>query len=368
MKLIIQNSAKVWGGNEKWLATLAAGLQARGHSVVVSCKKGLVRERLRALGIATSGVRPRGAADFVSALAFAIWLRRQRADAVLLTSWQPTAWAAWAAHRARVPRLIVRLGIVRAAPKRGMRARAFARWVDALIVNSSEIKTVWIESAPAFGAEHVHVVMNGIQERTREHAELRNRLRSELRAGADTFVLAGAGHLHRRKGFDVLLRAFAAAALSDALLIIVGDGPERASLQQLAQQLGIAEAVRFLGQRDDGPDVVAGSDAFALCSRNEGMANVMLEAMAAGVPVVATAISGVQRALAAEGGGPPAGWIVPADDPAALASTLQEIATASREKSALLAQRTGEAARRIRQDFSIARMVEECEAILFGGR
>jgi glycosyltransferase involved in cell wall biosynthesis len=320
------------------------------------------------MGIATTVVRPRGELDAVSGIVFARWLRRERPDALLLTSWRPLAWAAWAGRRALVPRVVVRLGIVRAFPRRGGRARAFRRWVDAMIVNSTEIRDTWLRTGPGFPAERVHVVMNGLRARDGERAGLRERLRSELGIGPATLLIGGAGHLAPRKGFDLLLRAFAAADVGDARVVIAGGGDHLTELERIAGEMGITERVRFLGHRDDGPDVIAGCDLFVVPSRNEGMANVMLEAMAAGVPVIATGISGVRGALEAEPGGAPAGWIVPADDAGALAAALAEVAAGVRTGSPAVAERTGEALRRVRERFGVERMVRECEDILFGGR
>ncbi|HET7462658.1 MAG TPA: glycosyltransferase [Longimicrobium sp.] len=365
MKLVIQNGSRVWGGNEKWLATLSAGLIARGHQVVVSCPYGAVSDRLREMGIPSAHVRPGGTLDLPGALRFARWLRRERADALLLTSWRPLAWAAWGGRRARVPRTVVRLGIVRPFP-RGGRARAFRRWIDAMIANSTEIRDVWLRSAPGYPAERVHVVMNGLHTRDHLRPELRDRLRAELGVAPGTLLVGGAGHLAPRKGFDLLLRAFASAGLPDARVVIAGGGEYLAELQALAAELGVADRVHFLGQRDDGPDVIAGCDVFVLGSRNEGMANVMLEAMAAGVPVIATDVSGVRRALGEEAGTPPAGWIVAGDDAAAMAGALREVAGALTSAPERVAKRTGEALRRVRERFGVERMVRECEAILFG--
>jgi len=366
MKLVIQNGSRVWGGNEKWLATLAAGLAARGHQVIVSCPRGAVSEGLERMGIATSPVRPGGTLDLPGALRFARWLRRQRADALLLTSWRPLAWSAWAGRRARVPRTVVRLGIVRPHPERGGRARAFGRWIDAMIVNSTEIRDAWMRSAPAYPAGRIHVVMNGLAARDHLRPALRERLRGELGISPATLLVGGAGHLAPRKGFDLLLRAFASAHLPNARVVIAGGGEYLGELRALAGELRVADRVHFLGHRADGPDVIGGCDLFVLGSRNEGMANVMLEAMAAGVPVVATDVSGVRGALAAEPGTPSAGWIVPPDDAAAMAAALREVGDAIAAGSPELAARTGEAVRRVRERFGVERMVEECEAILFG--
>lgn len=366
MKLVIQNGSRVWGGNEKWLATLSVGLVARGHQVIVSCPRGAVRDGLARLGIPTTGTRPRGMLDAASGVAFARWLRRERPDALLLTSWQPLAWAAWAGRRARVPRVVVRLGIVRPHPARVGRARAFRRWVHAMIVNSTEIRDVWLRSAPGYPPERVDVVMNGLHTRDDQRPVLRDRLRAELGVAPGTLLIGGAGHLAPRKGFDLLLRAFTTADLSDARLVIAGGGDHLAELQALAAGLGVSDRVHFLGHRDDGPDVIAGCDLFVLGSRNEGMANVMLEAMAAGVPVVATDVSGVRRALDREPGTPSAGWIVPPDDVEAMAAAIGEVADFLAAEPARVAERTGEALRRVRERFGVERMVSECERILFG--
>ena len=76
MKIVIQNTARVWGGNEKWLTTLAGGLMARGHRVVVSCRRaGPVREELERRGIPTTGVRPGTYEDLPRGMRFLAWLR-----------------------------------------------------------------------------------------------------------------------------------------------------------------------------------------------------------------------------------------------------------------------------------------------------
>jgi len=119
MKVVIQNNSRVWGGNEKWVSMLAAGLLANGHSVVVSCRRGgTVQTRLERRGIPTCTVRPGVRADLVRGVRFAMWLRRERPDALVLTSWSGIAWGARAARLARVPRVVVRLGIVRTLPPR----------------------------------------------------------------------------------------------------------------------------------------------------------------------------------------------------------------------------------------------------------
>ena len=364
MKLAIQNTSKVWGGNEKWMATLAEGLIARGHDVVVSCRPGIVSEELARRRIRTAPYRPRGPIDFVSGLAFTAWLAKERPDTLLLTSWRVTPWATLAAVLARVPRRVVRLGIVRDFPKRTPKGLAF-RAIDAVIVNSAEIRDVWIATAPAFARDRVHVVLNGVRSRREERAELRLRLRAELGLPAEAILVGGAGHLAHRKGFELLIDALAHVGDSRFALAILGDGAHRPKLVEHAKRIGVEHRVHWLGHRPDGAGIIAGFDLFVLSSDNEGMANVMLEAMAGGVPVIAFDISGVRQAIGRTGERQPAGWTVKAGDSAALAAAIHDAGVSLRDRHAYVDAIAAEAHWRAVNWFSPDRMVEECERILF---
>jgi glycosyltransferase involved in cell wall biosynthesis len=366
MKLVIQNMSRVWGGNEKWLSILGTGLSARGHDVIVSVPKGDVRDRLAQLGLRTTSARPRGVVDFVSGFWFAAWLRAQRPDAILLTSWHSIAWSALAARLAGRPRLIVRQGIVRKAPSRGARALALRNEIDAMIVNSPEIKREWLASAPSFDPDKVKVVLNAIESRVPAREYLRRKLRQELGVADDQMLIGSAGNLFKRKGFDILLHAFAHSKIEGAHLVIVGAGAERQELESIARSLEVETKVHWLGHREDAPQLIAGLDMFVLSSSNEGMANVMLEAMAGGTPVVAFDISGVRTAIGPTDGRPVAGWIVPSNNPTALTQTMTELSKLIRSGDDEVNARVHEAAWRIENWFGTDRMIDECERILFG--
>lgn len=364
MKLVAHNGSRVWGGNEKWLATLASGLLKRGHQVVVSCRAdGPVRDALAERRIPTSPIRPRGELDLISAVRFGAWLQREQPDALLLTSWNRTASAARAGRRAGVGRVVVRLGIVRSFPVGGRFAAAFRDDVDAMIVNSPEIRDAWLASAPNFDEARVHVVLNGIQPRPDDGGAARQAVRAELGTGPEARLVAGVGHVTHRKGFDLLLDAFAQLGDPGAELVIVGTGPAEAELRRRARGLGVAGRVHWAGHRGDVPEVLAACDAFVLSSRNEGMANVMLEAMAAGTPVVATRISGVWDAIGPVRGRPPAGWIVPPENASAMAGAIGA-ALGNRPEARV---RAAEGRWRITEWFSVDRMVSQAERVLFPG-
>ncbi|MGY1638389.1 glycosyltransferase family 4 protein [Geodermatophilus sp. SYSU D00742] len=130
------------------------------------------------------------------------------------------------------------------------------------------------------------------------------------------------GLLVRRKGVHVLLEALAAAALPpDVTLQVVGDGPERADLEALAARSGLRGRVEFLGFRTDVPALLAEADAFVLPSAMEQQPLVLIEALGAGKPVVATDVGGVAEMVAG------AGIVVPPEDVPALRRALEQLTT-----------------------------------------
>ncbi|HEU0054744.1 MAG TPA: glycosyltransferase, partial [Longimicrobium sp.] len=142
---------------------------------------------------------------------------------------------------------------------------------------------------------------------------------------------------------------------------LAGDGEEREALESLARELGVAERAHFLGYRDDTGDVLDALDTFVVCSNREGLSNAMLEALAAGVPVVSTPVSGSDDALSPFPDGRAPGMIVGFE--------AEEIAAALRD---LLADRErlremGDAAReRAATSFSVDGMLDAWEAVLAG--
>jgi glycosyltransferase involved in cell wall biosynthesis len=204
-------------------------------------------------------------------------------------------------------------------------------------------------------------VLNGVRLRRAPAAPLR----AELGIGGDALLVAGVGGLERRKGFDALLAALADVP-GDVHAVLAGEGPLRVGLAAQAAALGIADRVHLLGKRDDVPAVLAAADVFALPSRAEGMSVAMLEAMAAERPVVAADVGGVWEALAARDGRPAAGWIVPREDPAALAAALREVGGGVRAGDAEVAARVAEARWRLDHWFTVDAMVEGMEKVLFG--
>jgi glycosyltransferase involved in cell wall biosynthesis len=152
-------------------------------------------------------------------------------------------------------------------------------------------------------------------------------------------LIGAVGRLSAEKGFDCLIHAADRLLKSglDAELIIVGDGDERPRLQSLVDELGCADRVHVLGYRNDTIELYEAMDVFALSSLREGLPNVVLEAMAIEVPVVATRVAGIPRLIQPEENG----LLVEAGDADALAGALSRLLT-----DANLRLRLGRAGRR----------------------
>jgi glycosyltransferase involved in cell wall biosynthesis len=164
-------------------------------------------------------------------------------------------------------------------------------------------------------------------------------------------------NLRREKGHDVLLRAAAdvVRAFPDARVELVGGGPELPALRRLADELGLERVVSFLGHREDVTSRLDAADLFVLPSRSEAFPNAMLEAMAAGLPVVASDVGGVREVVRHAA----TGLIVPAGDAGALASAIRRLMA-----DPPFAHGLGDAARtEVIARYSFDRMIDQFEAL-----
>jgi glycosyltransferase involved in cell wall biosynthesis len=181
-------------------------------------------------------------------------------------------------------------------------------------------------------------------------------VRQALGIPAGGLVIGTLGRLTAIKGQADLVQAFAQVRrqVEEAWLLLVGEGEEGAVLRALARQLGVEERVVFAGWRGEVPAALRAMDIFAFPSLNEGMGKALVEAMYAGLPVVATRVGGVPE-LIGEG---TEGLLVPPREPAMLAAALLELAGDEGRRRVL-----GEAAAHKAQRYSVESMIEKLEAL-----
>jgi glycosyltransferase involved in cell wall biosynthesis len=210
-----------------------------------------------------------------------------------------------------------------AAPRPGLRPlnRWSYRFAHRVLTNSALVgkSLVANEGVPA---TRVIELPNFLGERAFHHldAQARSAQRQQWGVPPGAFVAGAVARLTPTKNHEMLIRALALLQ-SDVHVVLVGDGPSRPALEQLARQLQVESRVHFAGQVVGSTNLYQFLDAGVLCSRSEGFPNSLIEALAAECPVIATPVGGVPEVIT-DG---ETGFLVPVDDSQALARRLREL-------------------------------------------
>jgi glycosyltransferase involved in cell wall biosynthesis len=344
MYVIAHNASAVLGGGEIWTALLLAGLRDRGHRVLMLCRNDELAARIGAYGIPT-GVQPIGGDVMLpDALRLAARLRRERPDAVLLTTFKKLLLA----------------GLEGDTPARSARYRfALRRFVHRVALNAHGMRRGFLAGDPRLDPSRVITLLDGVRAPVRQAPA--GTVRRELGIPAEAVVVGAVGRLASQKRFDRLLRALAGVP-QPVHCVIAGAGPQRARLEALARELGMRDRLHLLGFRADVGDVLDALDLFVVSSDREGLANAMLEAMAFGLPVVSTEVSGAREALEPDAGEPRPGIVVPVEEDA-LRDALAELVRDGDARRAM-----GVAARkRAERLFGWERFLDDWERLLASG-
>jgi glycosyltransferase involved in cell wall biosynthesis len=349
------------GGTEEVVLTLLSGLKAIGWNPLLCCSDdpgvAAVRESASHRGIEyTTMPSSRGRSGLQIGRAFYGLSRRVLPDLLHVHLNWPLAvrQQVVAARIAGVRRIVATSHLVTELD--GLKSRGLhavqSRLIDRYVAVSSAVKDRLCKSL-AVPTRKVVVVHNGVEVAAPPDIDV-GAVRREL-VGPDERrrIAFTPARLHEQKGHAFLIRA--AVSLPDVVFLLAGTGPAEAELRALAARLGVAERVRFLGFQTDVPKILAACDLFVLPSLYEGLPITVLEAMAAGKPIVATAVDGTKEALV-DG---ESGLVVPARDPVALAAAISRLTS-----DAELASRLARAARiRVEREFSGRQMAAGVSAI-----
>ena len=277
-------------------------------------------------------------------------LKAKRAHVLISHGYKADILGLAAARIARVPILAVSRGWTGHTRKVRLNEaldRLVLRRVDGVVcVSDGQATRVRRAGVPA---DRVHVIRNAID--TTRFAVADPAARSILQAmfpAPRDIIVAGIGRLSPEKGFDLLIEAarITIARVPGAGFVLLGDGPERHALEERVRAAGLEGRVAFAGFRSDVDRLLPGADILAQSSHTEGLPNVVLEACAAGIPVVATAVGGTGEVIR-DGVN---GFLVAPGNAVALADRLLELMV-----SADLRQSMGESGRGVvRRDFSFA--------------
>jgi len=226
-----------------------------------------------------------------------------------------------------------------------------SRYLDAINA-CCQFSATALASNDGFTTLPIEVIENGIEwERYQTHSN-KTTLRASLGLDANRKYVACVARFHPIKDHTSLLQGYSQVAKqrTDADLLLIGDGPRREELQTLVQQLGIQNRVQFLGVRSDVADLLQAVDVFALTSLCEAASLTLLEAMAAGLPVVVTDVGGNPEIVRQEN----EGLLVPRQDATAIGNALIRILS-----DATLANRMGQAGKqRVKETYSLERTIE----------
>ncbi|MBT8403016.1 MAG: glycosyltransferase [Gemmatimonadetes bacterium] len=360
------------GGLPRVVDTLCRTIDRSRFDVEVLCLRdvGPLGEALRSdLGIAVHRLREDG--DVPDRLAFmkiARFLRGRHFDVLHTHNTEPFVEGSLGGLLARV-RTLVHTDHARPFPERWFTRRfdrnkrryLFAEWLAShfawKVVGVSDHTTETLQRYGKIASSKVETIVNGIEgdryDLPIDHAEARR----ELGIPADAPVLGFASRLVEQKGLVYLFEALPAvrAAHPGAILLVAGEGNRRASLEAQARELGLTDAIRFLGVRLDVASLLKVFDLHVLPSLWEGLPMIILESMASGCATVATAVGGVPTAIT-DGR---TGRLVPPKDPDALARTIIELLDDEEQRRAL-----GEAARRrFQKRFTAEIMARQYEAL-----
>lgn len=355
MRVAAHNAATIWGGAERATTMLLRGLMDRGHDVVLYCNNEIVAQRASEEGVPTAICVIAGDFSLHHSFRLASKLRAYRPDAFIVGTYKKLFLATLAARMARVPRIVARVGLESDTPRSFKYRFALRRWTDAVVVNARRIVAPFA-SLSGFGAGRVTLIHNGVA--IPDDNVDATTVRDQLGIEPGHFVIGTVSRLARQKRIDRLV-SVAALLPEEVHVVIAGDGKQREVLEQQMAQLGLSHRVHFIGHRDDKDVVFAALDLFVITSDTEGLSNAMLEAMARGIPVVSTPVSGAEEALAADSRGNAPGVI--ADfDPAAVARSIEDLI----REPLRLKRMSATARERARAEFSLDTMLDRWEMFL----
>jgi glycosyltransferase involved in cell wall biosynthesis len=315
VNLVAYTDAESFGGAERSLATLLSHLERHAQVTVV----GTTAPVLEAIAAERPGTRViafppvRGKWDLLRIARHVAGLRALRPDVCHVNLRTPYACQYGLLAVILTPRVrlvaVEHLMLETSSPFR----RRLKRWTSARLdahVAVSEHTARLVERDAGLPEGSVSVIHNGV----RGHAT-----ETPAEQPAPRPVIGSAGRLDRQKGFDVLIEAL--VLLDGVSAVVAGGGGERAALERLAREAGVAERFHLAGPTEEVPQLLRGLDVFVLSSRFEGLPLVLLEAMEAGLPIVATDVGGVAEAVTAG----ETALLVPPDDAPALAEAIRTL-------------------------------------------
>jgi glycosyltransferase involved in cell wall biosynthesis len=347
LRIVHVDTERVWGGGQRQLCLLAAGLQRRGHRSWAAVRRGTrLAAELARQGLPVLSLAPLVEWDPVAVGRLRVLLKDVSADVVHAHSGHAAALAALA-RVGTESRLVVSRRV--ALP---LRRNPFTRWkyarAERIIAVSDHVRQTL--RAGGIAGSRIAVVTSGV-DLARAPSPARDSTLAVLGVDRRPLVVMVSALAPPDKDPETFVAAVAAArrAGCDCRALLIGAGPLARAADRARRRAGLDGALRLTGFRDDAVELLAAADVAVLSSRNEGLGTTLLDAMQAGVPVVATAAGGVREVIR-DGLD---GLLVPPGDGAALGAAIVRVLSDRELRGALVTS----GRERVKQ-FSIEETVE----------
>lgn len=357
MNILFISSIQMWGGGEVFLMDLMTGLKQRGHAVSLLCRPGTeLSARATAKGFDVTAMRIGGDFD-----PLVIWetmrlMKRKKIDVICTNMDKELRFGGIAARLAGVPGVVPSREIDYPL-KNSLRYRfAYNVLASCLVVNSIATQTTVLKSAPWLDKARTRIIYKGIDLAQFNTLPVGS-LHDELHVPRTTKFVTFLGQLDERKGIRYLLDGWRKmhSRFPEAMLVMAGVGPMQKMLESFIAEHHLTDSVRLLGFRNDVPNILKQSSMLVLPSLWEGFGYVLVEAMAARIPTIATRTSSIPE-IVAHG---VSGLLVPVKNADAIADAIAAILADD-----ALAKSMGEAGRSIvEQHFTIDIMIEKFERV-----
>ncbi|MCD6115784.1 glycosyltransferase family 4 protein [bacterium] len=359
LNILFINSIQMWGGAEIWLMDVMHGLIGKGHKVTLVCQPDTILEKnARKEGFDVVSVKMRS--DFDPLVIMKIWrLMRKKNIHVLCTNMDKELRFGGIAAKLSEVKAVIPSREVDYPLKNKLRYRFTYNYLaDYIIANSFSTKNTLLKNAPWLQADRIEVVYKGISpEPYLEAPDDRGKIRAEFGVGPEEHLVGFVGQIDERKCIKDIIRSIPAVLkeLPDTKFLFAGKGNLEEYLLEQKSKPGLTDKIIYAGFRKDIPAIMKAIDLLILPSRVEGFGYVLIEAMAAAKPVVATNVSSIPEIV--KNG--ETGLLVPVHKPEALAEAMLTILR-DKNMAALMGKNGRD---RMIGNFTIERMVTHIESI-----
>jgi glycosyltransferase involved in cell wall biosynthesis len=369
LRILVMTDEMEVGGSQRQIVHLLRGLKARGHevSLLYFRKHSFLLDAVRAEGIAVTQIEKLKPIDLRFTWALLRFLQRGRFDVVHCFSITAELWTRLVMPLVLGTRFISSVrGLGLDFPDWHWRAKAWVMRGSDAVISNSRAGAELMQARCQFPAARIDVVHNGAALATDISAARREQARQTVEwVSPQRMRLLFVGRLVYNKNVRMLLLALARLpAERRPLAWIAGFGPDRGDLLILRERLELSEDVRFLDERDDTAELMLAADLLVLPSREEGLSNVIIEAMGSGLPIIATAVGGTPE-LIRDGEN---GLLVPNEDDNALAVALQRLIDDAALRDRLAAQARADALTGFSLDAMVDHTVSIYQRCLHGGK